>query len=265
VNRRTRNALAVLLHEALEVPGARLPIDLLHRCCQHLRAAFAEEVPLSELLDLAREEGQRAIEVVLQTILRLAAAGSLLRIRAARSGGAEPAAAPAPGSSARWLVALAPEAQEERDALEERLRAYRAVLTQTSQGDRNDTGEDPLARSIARAAVCFNAGLFFEAHEILEQQWLDLPQGALRRFLQGLIQISVGFHHAQGGRFFGAVNQLGKGLEKTLARPEVAVGRNGERFFARVQAIREGLLARGPQRMGPLGPQDVPRMPVRFD
>jgi len=265
MTRRTRNALAVLLHEALEDPGARLPIDLLHRCCQHFRATSAEEASLSELLDPAPEERQCATELVLQAVLRLRASGSLLRIRSARGGGAEPAAAPAPGSSAGWLVALAPEARAELGALEDRLQAYRMILTHTSERDREAAGGDALARAFFQAAACFNAGLFFEAHEILEPHWLKLPQGALRQFLQGVIQISVGFHHAQRGRYFGAVNQLGKGLEKTLARDEVVVGLHGRGFLAGVRAAREALLARGPTGMAPLRPQDVPRMPFRFE
>ncbi len=39
----------------------------------------------------------------------------------------------------------------------------------------------------------FNAGKFFEAHEAWEEAWL-CEEGPSRRLLQGLIQITAGFH-----------------------------------------------------------------------
>ena len=41
----------------------------------------------------------------------------------------------------------------------------------------------------------FNAGRFFEAHEVWEAAWLR-ETGDVRTLLQGLIQIAAGFHQA---------------------------------------------------------------------
>lgn len=41
----------------------------------------------------------------------------------------------------------------------------------------------------------FNAGGFFEAHEIWESAWLR-EEGPIREMLQGLIQIAAGYHQA---------------------------------------------------------------------
>ena len=44
---------------------------------------------------------------------------------------------------------------------------------------------------------CFNRGLFYEAHEVLEHIWLTDKQGANGLFYKGLIQLAGGFVHLQ--------------------------------------------------------------------
>jgi hypothetical protein len=58
----------------------------------------------------------------------------------------------------------------------------------------------------------FDAGRFFDAHEVWEGAWL-LETGEVRKGLQGLIQIAAGFHKGLvQGRPAGMVTLLGKGL-----------------------------------------------------
>lgn len=66
----------------------------------------------------------------------------------------------------------------------------------------------------------FNAGRYFEAHEVLEDLWHEYRQTD-RTFIQGLIQISAGFYHFQCANWKGAASQLSKGIRKLeLFRPE---------------------------------------------
>ena len=44
---------------------------------------------------------------------------------------------------------------------------------------------------------CFNSGLFYEAHDVLEELWLKDRQGADGDFFKGLIQFAGGFVHLQ--------------------------------------------------------------------
>jgi predicted metal-dependent hydrolase len=62
----------------------------------------------------------------------------------------------------------------------------------------------------------FNAGLFFECHDTLEELWRE-TRGPARNFLQGLIQISVGFYHLGNRNLLGGRSQLEKGLQKLEA------------------------------------------------
>ena len=66
---------------------------------------------------------------------------------------------------------------------------------------------------LSRGIEQFNSGRYFECHDTLEDLWHD-TRGRDRLFLQGLIQISVGFHHFFNTNFKGAASQLTRGLGK---------------------------------------------------
>jgi predicted metal-dependent hydrolase len=48
--------------------------------------------------------------------------------------------------------------------------------------------------------TCFNRGLFYEAHEVLEQLWLAQRGGPNGLFYKGLIQLAGAFVHLQKNR-----------------------------------------------------------------
>ncbi|HEX9781099.1 MAG TPA: HAD-IA family hydrolase [bacterium] len=73
--------------------------------------------------------------------------------------------------------------------------------------------DDPrLLGGIAR----FNAGDYFESHEIWEALWHEVA-GPERRFLQGLIQLAAAYHHRGRGNRRGALELHGKAREKLSA------------------------------------------------
>ena len=47
---------------------------------------------------------------------------------------------------------------------------------------------------------CFNRGLFFEAHDVLEELWLAQRSGPNYAFYKGLIQLAGAFVHLQKDR-----------------------------------------------------------------
>lgn len=118
----------------------------------------------------------------------------------------------------------------------------------------------PLNRSVAEAALCFNAGLFFEAHEHLEHHWVRLSPGPIKRVVQGLIQISVGCHHAMRGSYDGAVNQFGKGLAKLAEAPGDMLGIRAERLRRETGRACQAIVARGRADMRPATLEELPRI-----
>jgi predicted metal-dependent hydrolase len=65
----------------------------------------------------------------------------------------------------------------------------------------------PYAAGYLEGLTLFNAGHYFEAHEVLEDLWRITP-GPEREFYQGLIQLAVILHHLGRKNFRGAANVL---------------------------------------------------------
>lgn len=53
--------------------------------------------------------------------------------------------------------------------------------------------------------ACFNRGLYFEAHDVLEELWLSDRQGPNYSYYKGLIQLAGAFVHLQKNRLKPAV------------------------------------------------------------
>jgi len=68
---------------------------------------------------------------------------------------------------------------------------------------------------LSKGADEFNAGMFFECHETLEDLWHGI-RGQARDFFQGLIQVAVGFYHLGNRNMTGCRSQLEKGLQKLI-------------------------------------------------
>jgi len=110
--------------------------------------------------------------------------------------------------------------------------------------------------TLRAAAALFNARLFFEVHELLEGAWKPAG-GSLRTFLQGLIQIAVGFHHLENDNSRGAVSLLAEGFAKLQRFGPEAYGVELAEFCAATERIRERLAAAASSDVEP------PRLSVR--
>lgn len=64
---------------------------------------------------------------------------------------------------------------------------------------------------LAEGAARFNAGDFYEAHEIWEDLWTD-ERGEARRFVQALVQLAAGYHKLEIGVPGGATKLLTRAL-----------------------------------------------------
>ncbi len=92
------------------------------------------------------------------------------------------------GDEIRWADPLAARARVACAAL-----ADRPLLAATAD----------LRQTLEAAASLFDAGLYFEVHEVLEPHWMTVS-GAVRETLQGLIQVAVAWQHLANGNLSGA-------------------------------------------------------------
>jgi predicted metal-dependent hydrolase len=81
---------------------------------------------------------------------------------------------------------------------------------------------------------------WFDAHEELESEWRSAPPGE-RDFLQGLVHVTVAWHHAARGNARGASGQLEKAERRLAAFRPVHRGVDVARVLGQVEAARARL------------------------
>jgi hypothetical protein len=128
----------------------------------------------------------------------------------------------------------------------------RAARAARALADRPLAAADPpLPVGLAEAATLFEAGLYFETHEVLEPFWTR-ALGAEREALQGLIQVAVGFQHLANGNLDGATKLAGH----RLGRRATSV------FAAEVARCLGEIIALGADAQARFDWSRVPRFPA---
>ena len=105
----------------------------------------------------------------------------------------------------------------------------------------------------------FNAGLFFQSHETLEDLWIVSPW-PVRNFLQGLIQIAAAFVHLKRGEYAGSHRLLTEAILKLEGFTPRCLGVDVERLLAGVRRCREEVLTLGKARLHLFDRQLIPRI-----
>jgi uncharacterized protein len=105
----------------------------------------------------------------------------------------------------------------------------------------------------------FNAGEYFEQHEVLEELWRAEP-GPIRELYQGILQVGVGCYHLQRGNHHGAVTLLDRGLARLATVAPDASGIDVAGLIRQGRRLRQRLAELGPQRLDLLEPDYLPRI-----
>ena len=89
--------------------------------------------------------------------------------------------------------------------------------------------------SLEQGLSLMRDGRWFDAHEALEDEWRDAA-AAERDFLQGLVHVTVAWHHASGGNAAGASRQLEKAARRLGPYAPAHRGVNVESVLGQVEA-----------------------------
>ncbi|MDI3339633.1 MAG: DUF309 domain-containing protein [Sphaerobacter sp.] len=108
----------------------------------------------------------------------------------------------------------------------------------------------------------FNAGEFFECHEVLEALW-RAESDPVRALYQGILQIGVAFHHLGRGNWRGATSLLRAGIEKVSRFRPSCMGVDTAALVRQSQRCQERLQALGPERIAAFDWSLVPTVTVR--
>ena len=84
-------------------------------------------------------------------------------------------------------------------------------------------GHPRASSDLQRGLVFFNAGLFFECHELLEGLW-KATSGPDKAFYHGVVQVAAAFYHYEKHNRHGAVTLLTKGRDKLATYPSSYLG-----------------------------------------
>jgi len=123
-----------------------------------------------------------------------------------------------------------------------------------------DPADATLESALDAAALLFDAGLYFEVHELLEPYWLR-AEGSDRMALQGIIQVAVGFEHLVNGNVKGWHALLATGCDKMDGR--VLLGLDLHRFARDVRQFASDGVTLGETGVRPFDRIAVPRFPSR--
>jgi uncharacterized protein len=117
---------------------------------------------------------------------------------------------------------------------------------------RSVAGEDPCAEplpaGVREGVELFNAGDFYEAHEVIEHEW-HAERQPVRLLYQGILQIGVGLHHARTGNHRGAVLLLGDGIAKVGRFLPECQGVHTAKLAVEAQRCLDQVLELGPERL----------------
>jgi predicted metal-dependent hydrolase len=88
----------------------------------------------------------------------------------------------------------------------------------------------------------FNAREFYDAHEVWEDLWRE-SHGMEKRFLQGLIQAAVAFHHHSTGNVAGACSLMERSRRNLAGCPQEFAGIRVAELLAELGEWREALVS----------------------
>lgn len=106
----------------------------------------------------------------------------------------------------------------------------------------------PLHPFARRGLELFNAGEYFEAHELLEEAWRD-EKGEIRALYQGILQAAVVYLHITRGNYAGATKVFARCQPLLNPWPATCRGVNVDLLRRSLLTVMESLTRLGPERI----------------
>ncbi|MEI6290997.1 MAG: DUF309 domain-containing protein, partial [Chloroflexota bacterium] len=94
---------------------------------------------------------------------------------------------------------------------------------QNDPGSKYELCSQSLHPAAAIGVDLFTEGLYYEAHESLEDAWRE-EKGPIRELYQGILQAAVTYFHIQNGNFEGGIQMSAKAMAKLDHWPDHCCG-----------------------------------------
>ncbi len=99
----------------------------------------------------------------------------------------------------------------------------------------------------------FNAGEYFECHELLENAW-RAETGAIRELYRGILQVAVGYYQIRRGNYIGARKMFTRCRRWLAPFPDSCQGINLGKLRRDFQIVEDTLVRLGPERITSFDP-----------
>jgi len=106
----------------------------------------------------------------------------------------------------------------------------------------------PLHPQAIKGLEAFNRGEFFDAHEYLEEAWMD-DDSVGRDLYRGVLQIAVAYYHIKNNNFRGAAKMLLRVRQWIDPLPDYCRGINVAKLRQEAYTVHNMLLELGPERL----------------
>lgn len=104
--------------------------------------------------------------------------------------------------------------------------------------------QDEMAERLAEGIRLFNAGEYFECHEVLEAAWFAEPRPC-RRLYQAILQLAVALYQVESGNRAGAQKMFQRCLPKLAEIPSPCQSVDVQQLLALARTLRDQLEREG--------------------
>jgi hypothetical protein len=126
--------------------------------------------------------------------------------------------------------------------------AWKRVVESGAVDRPNPRCDEQAPAGLVEGVRLFNAGAYYECHEVLEAIWRD-ERDPIRYLYQGILQIGVGLHHLRNGNFRGARLLLDDGIDKTRRFSPRCMGIDTAALCDRAQSCLDQVQSLGRERL----------------
>lgn len=125
------------------------------------------------------------------------------------------------------------------------IQKYARVL---NQEDLRASCEQPLSKKAVRGLQEFNQGEFYEAHEYLEEAWVE-DETIGRNLYRGLVQVAVAYYHVLDENYRGAAKLFLRMRQWIDPLPDICRSVDVKRLRGEVHEVEKELARLGPDRI----------------
>lgn len=133
--------------------------------------------------------------------------------------------------------------------LHERVLVYaRRRLDSQIQADLADSINQAPPPLLVKGVMEFNTGDYYEAHETIEQLWMQ-EHGTIREMYRGVLQVAVAYYHIQRLNYWGALKMFLRSLQWLEPLPDICQGLDIAQLRVDARQVQLELERLGPSRL----------------